>query len=313
MISRTTAPRPELDAERAHGHMGALGEFLRARREHASPTALGVSAGSARRRARGLRREEVAVLAGLSVTWYTRIEQGQDVHPSHEALGAIARALRFGPGDRAHLFRLARLGEHAAAGPGGDASGRVTRACDLRPSPNCPDGTPDALRRLLDALGATPAFLIDRYWDVLGRNAALEALMPGLGDVRRGPDQPPRNVALHVLTSEAARAGTPGWEHLARVVTDGLRSTLTEVWAADPGDHRAAALVATLRERSPHFRAWWPEHRVWSADCPVRRACVHPERGPVTFDITVFDVRSAPGLRLVAYVPADDATAAQMR
>lgn len=293
--------------------LAQLGAFLRSRRERLSPADAGLPVGTGRRRAAGLRREDVAALAQISAAWYTRLEQGQDVHASAAALHAIARALRLDAAERGYLFRIAdvpRLWSDAAAG-----ARDVVRACDAVPSAAAPDGTPSALRRLLDSFGVMPALVVDRYWDVVGRNAALKALLPELEPERTDPTTPPRNVVRYVLM----RAATPTpsvppreWQLLARVVVNALRASLAEVWADDPDDPHAATLVDSLLRDSPEFRVWWPEQNVWVADRPLRRVYVHPQVGPVAFDITLLDVRSAPGLTLIAYVPGDAASAARL-
>lgn len=286
-----------------------LGAFLRSHRERLAPETVGLPA--RRHRTPGIRREDVADLARISAAWYERIEQGQDVHPSLAALHAIAEALRLDAAERTYVFRLA-----GALDPGGArARGGVPpglRAVDAVPSPEAPDGTPPALRRLLESVLA-PALLIDRYWDVVGRNAALEAFVPRLAPVRTRPDRPPQNVVRHVLMTKDVGDGARGWEVLARACVSGLRTTLAEIWAEPPEDPHAAALVAALTRESPEFRAWWPEHRVWAADSPLRHVVDHPRVGPVAVEVTLLDVRSAPGLTLVTCVPGDGASAAKLQ
>ena len=181
------------------------------------------------------------------------------------------------------------------------------------PSPATPDGTPPVLRQLLDGFAFTPALLIDRYWDVVGRNAALAMFLPGLAPGRTRPGLPPRNVVRHVLTTKEVREGAGEWEVLARACVGGLRATLAEVWAERPDDPHAAALVAALTRESPEFRAWWPEHRVYAGNRPLRRVYDHPGVGIVAVDLTLLDLRVAPGLTLVTYLPGDGASAAKLQ
>lgn len=288
-----------------------LAAFLRSCRERLLPTAAGVPNGGGRRRARGLRREDVADLAQISVAWYTRLEQGQDVHASPAVLGRIADALRLGPAERAYLFRLARTLDDAAASKEGDVP-PMLRAVDVVPSPEAPDGTPPHLRRLLNGIHA-PALLMDRYWDVVGRNTALEAMLGPLEPQRIRPDVPPRNVVRWVLATRPAGGGAGDWEPLARACVGGLRATLGQVWAQRPDDPRAAALVDLLTRESPEFRAWWPEQHVWAAERPLPHAYDHSQVGRVAGEVTLLEIRSAPGVTLVTYVAGDTASAVKLR
>lgn len=276
-----------------------LGHFLRSRRERLAPADVGLPQVGPRRRARGLRREEVAMLAGVSVAWYTYLEQGRDVRPSDRVFDAVAAALRLTPTERAHLARLAALARAAAP-----SAGRGEPADAWTPTPDRPDGTPLPLRRLLDALLPLPAFLIDRCWDVVGRNAALAALLPALGAERTSPDDPPRNVVEYALTDPGWRAVMPEWARLARASVEGLRASLAGAEPSDACAERGAALVAHLQAVSPEFRAWWADHGVWAADGAMTVTVRHPRLGALAFDVTLLDVRSAPGRTLVVYVPA---------
>lgn len=102
-------------------------------------------------------------------------------------------------------------------------------------------------------------------------------------------------------------------ERLARAAVDRFRASLVGVGSDEPASARAAALVARLTEVSPEFRAWWPAHGLWVADRPVTHVHEHPRVGPLELEVTLFDVRSAPGLTLVLYVPRDPASADRVR
>jgi transcriptional regulator with XRE-family HTH domain len=267
-----------------------------------------------RRRTRGLRREEVAQLAGISPAWYTYLEQGRDVRPSRDVLDALARALRLEGAERAHLFQLAygaRSGGDHRQSVSATARGRPPYAA--APPPATSDGTPPSLRRLLDALGPTPALVVDRCWDVIGQNAAFAAVLPDLGPRRPTPGTPSFNVVEYALTDAGLRAAMHDWAHVARLAVDGLRASLADVAADDPLSARAASLVARLAETSPEFRAWWPAHGLWVADRPVTHVYEHPRVGRLEVDATMLDVRSAPGLTPVTYVPCDAETTARLR
>lgn len=288
-----------------------LGDFLRSRRERLTPTDVGLHS-VGRRRTTGLRREEVAQLAGMSAAWYIQLEQGQDVHPSAGVLDALARALRLDATERAHLFRLGHIADFDTGAAAGHAPDAILAATAV-PSPEVPDGTPPAVRRMLDGLGATPALVVDRYWDVVGRNAALAALLPALAPERVSPDTPPRNVVHYVLTSAPWRATVADWEVVARRAVAGLRASLAPVLARDAADPRATALIAELQHDSAEFRAWWPAHDLWAAERPLPQVHQHPTAGRLEVEATLLDARGAPGLTLIIYVPCDAVTAAKLR
>jgi transcriptional regulator with XRE-family HTH domain len=214
-------------------HPAELGRFLRSRRARLAPADVGLAPGS-RRRVDGLRREEVAELAGIGATWYAWLEQGRDVRASAAALERLALALRLSPDERLHLFALA---------------GR-------EPGPQGATATPPVLpswRQLLDALDPYPALIRDDRWDVLAWNRA-ELLATDWGAY----DPADRNVIRDHLTDPAKRAHTPGWEETGRQMLALLRME------AGPrlGEPRFAGLVDRLERESPEFRAWWAEQRV---------------------------------------------------
>jgi transcriptional regulator with XRE-family HTH domain len=302
---------PSPEASPMHSaRAAALGQFLRSRRARLSPAEVGLP-GIGRRRAAGLRREEVAQLAGISPAWYTHLEQGRDVRPSRDVLDALAGALRLSVAEQAHLLRLVdRHWRRPARGtvPGSPRS--QARAC---PAPTRSADPLPSLGRLLDALEPTPALVIDCCWDLVGRTAALAAVLPDLGTPGAGGSGPPVNMVEYVLGSDACRAAVSDWALLARMAVDGLRASLPSVAADDPAGARAAALVERLTAASPEFRAWWPEYGLWVADRPVTHVLVHPRVGRLEFDGTMLDIRSAPGLTLVTYVPCDAVSADRLR
>lgn len=284
-----------------------LGAFLRSRRERLAPCDVGLR-DVGRRRTAGLRREEVAQLAGISPAWYTHLEQGRDIHPSRKVLDALARALRLDTGERAYLFQLAY----------GARRGTDRRAPAAAVPPAAPKVLPPSLRRLLDALGPAPALVLTRCWDLVGCNAALVAVLPEFGPAHAGRETPSGtlpsfNVVEYVLTNRAWRAAMHDWAQVARLAVDGLRASLADAAADDPLSARAAALVARLNAASPEFRAWWPAHGLWVADRPVTHVYEHPHVGRLEVDGTMPDVRSAPGLTLLTYVPCDPVSAERLR
>ncbi|MYS24589.1 Helix-turn-helix domain-containing protein [Streptomyces sp. DvalAA-14] len=236
-----------------------LADFLRRCRIRLTPADVGLAEG-ARRRTPGLRREEVAQLAGMSVDYYTRLEQGRGSRPSRQMLSAIARALRLSADERDHLFHLSGEEPPRETGAGGH----------IRPG----------LLLVLDRLHDTPAQVVTDFGDVLAQNTMAAALF---GDISARPPRA-RNMIRRMFTDPEALTLFPPGDHerLARNHVAGLRAVL----AARPDDPRPAALVAELRSDSALFTRLWEEHRV-----AVRRSDVktllHPVVGELVLDCEV--------------------------
>ena len=236
-----------------------LADFLRRSRSRLTPSDVGLPEG-ARRRTPGLRREEVAQLAGMSVDYYTRLEQQRGPHPSTQLLAALARALRLTEDERAHLHHLAGQAPPRATGGGGH----------VRPG----------LLLILDRLHDTPAQVTSDIGDVLAQNPMAMAL---LGDHSALPAGE-RNLVWRWFARPAGRERFPAADHerMSRVHAAQLRSVV----AARPEDRRAATLVRRLLETSPEFAALWAEH-----DVAVRRGdtktILHPQVGAVEVDCEV--------------------------
>lgn len=254
-----------------------LADFLRRRRELLRPEDVGIGAG-ARRRTPGLRREEVASLAGMSVDYYTRLEQQRGPQPSEQMVAAIARALRCSLDERDHLFHLA----------GHNAPLRVRRADHVAP----------AILRVLDRLEDTPAIVVNDLGETLVENrlgAALIGSTVGLpGNDRYQP--------WRWFTTEAERAKYAPEEHerLARAQVASLRAA---VGAAGPGDRRAQQLVADLERESPEFRELWALHEVRSR-WEDHKTFVHPELGRITVDCQVLHTDNRAQALLLFTAPA---------
>ncbi|MCC3314544.1 helix-turn-helix transcriptional regulator [Nocardia africana] len=210
-----------------------LGEFLRSRRARLRPEEVGLAEHGTRRRVPGLRREELALLAGVSVDHYVRLEQGRTLHFSESVLDAVARALRLNPLERDHLYRLARpwSGTEPAA------------AQQVRPG----------LRRLLDTADV-PAYIVGRGTDVLAWNRAAAALITDFGALPPGQ----RNLARLVFFDEGMRELYEDWPAKAADVVAYLRLDA----ARNPGDHGIAALIDELRRRGADFERLWSRHEV---------------------------------------------------
>lgn len=262
-----------MDRPPAQAQRRALGDFLRARRAAVVPAALGLPDGT-RRRTPGLRREEVAQLAGLSTTWYTWLEQGRDVAVSPLGLSRIAAALRLDRAARAYLFDLAGRRDPA---PPADFSG----------------GLPPALPACLAAIG-TPAYVLDRAWNFCAWNAAAADLFAGA--LERGG---PPNLLRFVFLDPAARTLLPDWPARARRVLAEFRADC----AAHLEDPPVAALLADLRRDSTDFSRLWDLHGVTGREGGAR-TFAHPARGALRFDQTAFAVAGRPDLTLVVLTGA---------
>lgn len=252
-----------------------LGSFLRSRRAALRPGDVAVPALGARRRVPGLRREELAQLAGVSVAYYTRLEQGHSRNASDAVLDAIARALRLDEAETSHLRDLAR-------------PARTTR-----PSPR-PERPRPALRAMVEAIGDVPAYVVGRYADVLAWNPLAHALLAGHVDVdapQRPDDRP--NLQRLLFLDPHTRELHADWESRARTSVACLRLTA----GRDPGDPRLAALVGELSMASAEFAALWaahPVHRCASATVRYR----HPLVGELTLEQEVMDLPEDDGQQL---------------
>ena len=253
-----------------------LADFLRRRRETLRPAEVGIAEGP-RRRTAGLRREEVALLAGMSVDYIVRLEQGRSSQPSTQLLGALARALRLTDDERAHLFHLA-----GHQPPPADGTARLARA---------------GLVRMLDLLGDTPAMVLSDLGEVLAQNRA-SVLMSG---DHTGFSGDRRYAVYRWFTDPAARAVNPPEErdyHTRRLVAD-----LRAVVGRRAGDPTVTGLVDRLLAASADFRRLWADHEV-SARRADRKTIVHPRVGRLFLDCEVL-LTPDQGQHLVVLTPAD--------
>lgn len=245
-----------------------VGDFLRARRAEVTPAQVGLPS-TGRRRVSGLRREEVAALAGLSVDYYVRLEQGREKHPSTQVLSAIADALQLDHDAYQHLFRIA-----------GFAPGLRTSA---RPERIDPD-----LRQLMDGWPDNPTLLLGRTYDVLARNR--------LGAALWRPFTYSDNLLLNIFLDDAAPTFYKDWRAAAVNTVAGFRAA-AGVALDDP---RVKEIVAELTAASPEFVEIWERNDARGKSADVK-TFVHPEVGELTLRMQTFDVRSAPGQQLVVY------------
>ncbi|MGK5729135.1 helix-turn-helix transcriptional regulator [Streptomyces sp. URMC 124] len=255
-----------------------LGAFLRSRRERITPDQVGLPH-SGRRRTPGLRREELALLAGISATWYTYLEQGRDIRASDQVLGALASVLRLDRHERDHLFRLAGHEPAAGDGDGGEETEPLAAEAAVVP--------------LL--LQPHPAYVIGGTYDVLSCNQAAEELFPNL--VAAGDR--PANLARWVFLDPAARDVLVDWEPEAR----GLLARLRTLAGRHPGDPRYTRLTDELTAGSAEARAWWPQYDVQPRRGGRKRLRC-PGRGVVDFGYAAFHVAGQPEQTLVIYTDA---------
>jgi transcriptional regulator with XRE-family HTH domain len=253
-----------------------LADFLRRRREAIRPGDAGLAEGP-RRRTTGLRREEVAMLAGMSVDYVVRLEQGRSSQPSTQLLGALARALRLSDDERAHLFHLA-----GHQPPPADGTARLARA---------------GLLRMLDLLGDTPATVLSDLGETLAQNRGSMLLM---GD-ETGYTGDRRYHVYRWFTEADARSVYPAEDedHHARVIVADLRAAA----GRRHGDPAVARLVARLQAASPDFRRLWAEHEV-AVRRSDRKTVVHPRVGRVVMDCETLVTPDQRQLLLVL-TPAD--------
>jgi transcriptional regulator with XRE-family HTH domain len=257
-----------------------LAEFLRSRRRQVDPRVAGVPGGGPRRTP-GLRREEVALLSGVSHTWYTWLEQGRDIRPSRQVVDALARTLRMSPAEHEYVLRLTG---HGGAVPAGAA-----------------EDMPAHVQRLLDALGPSPAYAITAGWTIVGWNRAYERLYPGVAAVPAAE----RNLLWLVFTDPAVRSLLADWAGDSRRFLTQFRAEVGPRLA----DPEVVDLVTRLEAASPHFRTGWASHDVDRFSSSERRF-EHPHVGTLLLEHHQLTPADAPGLQLVVYTAAEGGDAA---
>ena len=263
-------------------HRAQLSEFLKSCRARLSPTSVGLPAGG-RRRTPGLRREDVAALAGLSATWYTWLEQGRDVRASDRVLESLSRTFRLSQEERDYLFSLA---QHRHA-----------------PLTNFNvDAVSPAVKRTLDSL-AIPALVMTPRWDVVYWNRIMTV---ALRDYEAIPP-PERNLIKILMMSPDNRAHADDYERMARRLLAKLRVDYSQA-GMDPAFD---ALIEEMSELSPLFRSLWhsPEIAGHSEGIHMER---HTTLGGITYEHTSYVVEGAPSLRVVIYAPNDPESAAKV-
>ncbi|MGW1838500.1 helix-turn-helix transcriptional regulator [Streptomyces sp. NPDC002067] len=252
------------------GRRAELREFLRSRRGRVSPADVGMPDGG-RRRTPGLRREEVAVLAGVGVSWYTWLEQGRDIKVSEQVLDAVAGALLLDAAEHAHLYRLAGL-----------TPPQPPSRPSVPPSPE--------VRRLLDAWSPRPGYVRDRHWNFTAVNDAARKVF--------GYRENDHNCLVSFFTNARYRVLHRNWDEAAPEVAAAFRADA----ARYPDDPEFGRIAADLAAVSPEFAGLWARHDAAEHTRAVK-AVDHPEAGTLVFDATLLPLPEHPGHHLILHNP----------
>jgi transcriptional regulator with XRE-family HTH domain len=284
LVTYETTDRTQGGASRRAGEQrrAELGEFLKARRARLSPGDFGMPRGS-RRRTPGLRREEVALLAGVGVTWYTWLEQGRQINASTQVLDAVARTLRLDRAEREHLYRLA------------EATPLRTECVRTQ--------VPDTIREIVHSLEPLPATLVNSRFDILLSNEAHEELfwewhsMPCIH----------KNTLWCCITEPAARGRFVEYDKQVRYMVARLRSAYSRHLGGQDWEEDIRRLGSLSRE----FTELWARHEVADPE-PRVLTYLHPQAGPLSLAVSELNVPDLPEARIQVYTPRDDDTRAKM-
>ncbi|GAB2639438.1 helix-turn-helix transcriptional regulator [Nocardia goodfellowii] len=263
----------------SESHRAELADFLKAHRSRLRPSDVGLPGDliPGRRRTPGLRREEVAELAGVSLTWYTWLEQGRKIAASPQVVDALARALRLNPVQHRQLRRLAGLADPVVKYQAGDEIAR--------------------LQRLVDAMYPSPAVVHDARLDFVVWNSAFSRIRTD--PTALAPER--RNLLWWMYTDDRNRAMMRRWEAAARAIISQFRVLLGN----SPGDPRLTRVVTELCAVSSEFRTWWSEYPVQDFQ-PTIIGIDHPEAGPINLELFQLRLVENPELLLVVQLPATD-------
>ena len=254
-----------------------LGRFLRARRTQTSPESAGLTPGPGLRRTPGLRREEIATLAGVSIDYYTRLERGKETRPSPAVIDALATALRLHDDERDHLRGLAA---------------RAARYAPEPPAPPTRTVRPQ-LKLLLESMRPNPAYVASRTMDILAHNPGGLALYAGIEDwpVRQ------RNLARYLFLHPAAREVFDDWDNQIR----GCVARLRALAGTDPDAPDLAQLAGELLLKSPDFAKLWERYEVKGRKY-AQKTFHHPTVGTLTVAFQAMNLEGTPGQRLGVYL-----------
>ncbi|MCM2998575.1 helix-turn-helix transcriptional regulator [Paenibacillus cellulositrophicus] len=254
-----------------------LADFLRSRRLRISPREAGLLVETSRRRITGLRREEVASLSGISLPWYTALEQGRDIHVSEQVLESLVRTLRLSSDERNHLFVLAN---HSSL-----------------PQPKADNSVPTSLQRILDRMGTYPAYIIDRHWNVLAWNRISGTLC---GDLNRAPELE-RNMLWRVFEVEDNKSRIVNWENVASTMVAFFRNR----FALYMNDSWFQELFDELYDRSEEFRTLWDRQNV-SGILEGEQIIHLPEAGQLTFRYHTFTISESSAFAMRVFTPLEN-------
>ena len=275
-MTTTLAPADEI-------RRGELAAFLRSRRERIAPEQVGVTP-AGRRRTPGLRREEVAQLAGVGVTWYTWLEQGRDIHVSEQVLEAIARTLLLDRDERSHLFLLA----------GATSQEDVAEKCAA---------VPPQVHAMIRQLEPFPASVVNAKYDILAYNSTYGRLFDNLDAIPLED----RNCMWLCFTDPAWRSALLDWEDAATRMVANLRWLMAD-HVAEPS---WKSLVKRLRAASPEFAELWERHEVRSIENKTKHV-LQPLVGELHLDVMNVWLSPRPGTRLHVYSPSNAVTAQRL-
>ncbi len=270
-----------------------ISDFLRTRRDRLTPEQAGLPRWGGQRRVPGLRREEVALLAGISIDYYTRLERGDLRGVSEPVLLALAEGLQLDEAEREHLFDLSRAVNSAAQ--------------SRRPRPRSGPGVRPALLRLLEGFSDAPAVLRSDRRDHLAANQLGRLLYAPVHDsqhARALPTDPP-NIARFTFLDPAARDFFPQWEASAQNLTGALR----QVAGHHPHDEQLSSLIGVLATRSPDFARMWGSHQV-RFHRSGGKLLHHPQVGDLELDYETLELPGDPGLAIVVYQAAPGSSSA---
>jgi transcriptional regulator with XRE-family HTH domain len=261
-----------------------LAAFLKARRRQLTPEDVGLQPTGAARRTPGLRREEVSLLSGVSATWYTWLEQARSVNPSRQVINALARTLRLSDAERRYALRLAGHSDEPPAGPDDVA-------------------IPAHTQRLLDALGASPAYALTRDWSIVAWNHAYQRFYPHVATASAAE----RNLLWLIFTDPAVRELLGDWDADSRRFLAEFRAEVI----SRVDEASVTRLIERLRRASSEFRAGWDSHGVDQFSSSERRF-EHPQVGALLLEHHKLELADCPGVHLVVYTAADTASASKL-
>jgi transcriptional regulator with XRE-family HTH domain len=267
-----STPRDGRDRGTRSGSPGTLGEFLRSRRGSLEPEVAGLRPDLRRRQVRGLRREELAELAGVSVDYYTRLEQGRERHPSDQVLDSLARTLRLSADEAGHLFRLARP---------------IGALAEPQPAPAV---GPDVLG-MINAQLRVPVAVLGPALDVLALNPVGVAFYSGFTRTN--------NLLQMIFCDPVATTFFDDWELTARATIASVRATSAQF----PRHRRIAEVVAELTEASPAFAALWTTQEIKLSPCVETHLLRHPRVGELYLYCSTLAIVAAPGQSLHVFSP----------